>query len=534
MSDVELDPSAVEDLTRLRLKPNPTAEESIGRVAMGWIADAVIGSMVDGGFNPETISDRLEDSLRERLDALADTALAGERWRRYDEPVVHIAFGLDRVEEDPPGTVSNQTVETTPSHPPIELPEDFASAIVGAAGDIGVDFEGVDKIYRGFESTRIMDLVREVHAFISGTDQANSDISADTVFEKVRDSVFNPGYTVEDYEDLYMLCLIPPHCRQLIKHAVISTHVKQHMDKELEGGEDLSEGEISMRDSLFGVMKAEALTGQYWNDLAKKYGLSEGTTMEMMELGAEVFGYIAKINELLDKGSADRIMTAYQNAKEELYSKVKNASKIENISAISSGDIGHTFEGFDSWTIACLLRDRQREIIYGEKPTEPAKSGQHAVVFEDDRRQVDLWAGVINKHFHHTVSNEDVHELPEAVVERAEDPSASLFLLDVQVNNNQTAGIELAQRVVKIRMNMLERADDPDEIPETKIIVWSSSTESLSLARERLKNQLANARVRVSKKGIDSSDSSTIIGGARITVEVRPKQNGLTRYDMRR
>jgi hypothetical protein len=530
MSSVELDPLAVQDLTRLRFRFDPTAEEAIGGTAMNWIGRTAVSLMVTGDFNPDTIKGDLGDLMQQHVDKLAKAALDAERHRIPEDQVVHHAFGLKPNREYFYDRESDSEEEATQPVGPIKLPEEFASAIVEATGELDVDFKAVNKIYRGFESTKIMGLVRDIHTFITDPDQANPHLSPDEIFQKVRDSIFDDEYTVEDHEDLYMLCLIPPRCRQLLKHAVISTHVAQHMEKAL--GEELDDNERLMLDSLLGIFKAEALTGQYWNEFAEEFGISEDTTMEMMALKAESFDHLANINALLDSGKGERVMAAYQDAKKEFSGSVAVASKIKNISAISSEDTGHTFEGFDSWTISCVLRDRARELADGKEPTEPTKSVQHAVIFEDDPRQVDLWAGVINEHFHHTVSNEDVHELPEAVVERAEDPSASLFLLDVQVNNNQTAGIELAQRVVKIRMNMLERADDPDDIPETKIIVWSSSTESLSLARERLKNQLANARVRVSKKGIDSSDSSTIIGGARITVEVRPKQQGLTRYDL--
>ncbi len=505
-------------IQEIKLEPTPLWDEG------GFFStaeQAVVGSLVSElktqvgrvFISPDFESSEIPGQLADSVTKIAPAAIRRKLWqeaRRHDVKDMPLTARLGELAIDP-----DYEGELLPSR-------DFIDAMT--AEILGIDprsFSELDTYHARLEDSGYLGLVRSVDAAARGHESGN-DSWADRAYNIVSQAI-DPSvtgeYTLpgEQVDALYGICFMPHYGRSLTRRLITNNTMAAMIGNRL--GDEVTDGETATFEVMRRVMMSEVLTGQHWTDLP----VSEVTLKAIALKGAASLEDYGIIQQNVRSGAAGRVGDIWQAVYTELASRIERVMIDSPMSRWESQDIGHCFSGF--WThslIDAFQRGGKQKRGY---EVYPEKDGSNAVILEDDKQQMATWRGVVDRHLPQTVDRELCFSTSDGVVETADDPNVSLFLLDIQNGDDETAGIRVAEAIIGRRVQM--RQANPDLT--TKIVVWSASKALVAQAGERLKQVVKELTDGGRDISLYISGSGGTQGG-RIMVEVQPKEWNL--YDL--
>lgn len=503
----ELQPGVVE-ITEYYYSPHK-AEAMICKEALSVMKGDLSRMLSEDTFDPALAPEMLRDSLAPKINDLVPEALREEREWGYTGSDLHAAFGLEYIQNKSFGEPDSYW------QGPVNavIPEDFAEDLLNQVANLDLNFDLLAQLHDDFADTSILRLVQNVNSLVIDT-QPNA---TDQVYAWVKEALYSPDYTlpVGKEEALYLLCFLPFQTRRMVKGALIANQIVGLMNDELE--DELTDTEVEMLSAFKLALATDSLIGQDWYQLAERSGVSEQTAKEMAILSADRITALANIQKVYRNGGGERVVEAYLNAKETLNAVINNTARESDVSILANTDIGHAFEGFRDHEISGYIGDGdlvKRELV------EIHKNGLSAVIFEDDPEQSARWSSLVNDHTVYTSSDAEVFATMHDIDERIDNLSVGMFLIDIQNGSDETAGIRLAEEILRRRIRLYH---DPDH-KNTNIIVWSTSPEHVKLAnnyfKDLLKSDDETRMVGISTSFLGSGSSG---GGNRIKFDVRHK-----------
>lgn len=363
--------------------------------------------------------------------------------------------------------------------PELQVSDNFVEDIRRQIDELPYDFSILETWRDMLGETKYLDLARAVHD-LSETGQPGWQ---DDAYRLVEEATQHPKeYTLPlDQQDAIQLVLfLPGYARSLTRRVIAHNTLVANISDRL--GPDLDEGEQEVINALRQFLATDALTGAF--DTKFRKGLSEDINSELGLLAVQGLDELGTIRALLDSGRGLRVIDAWKDAKESLSNRVSEAASTIPVRYWALIDGGHGFQHFaphELYSVFTLTEGFHRR-EFGKAP----KDGSRALILEDDERQMSAWQRLVEKHTAAKLDSELCFTEPAGVEDYAEDPSISLFLLDIKNGDDTLAGIKVASIVLAKRAKILAavREEERQAMPKTEIILWTSSAELAEKADE--------------------------------------------------
>lgn len=505
--------------------PDPKPEAIIYGDTVTMLKGVVSQEILEDDFCANDLTASMSDAVESQMETLAIPGIRTEKaWGRTH--VLHIAYGME-----PPEKPYNYDNPDKAWRGPLLAPlsEEFGQDLLAQVEDLDMDFSPLQEMHSVFKSTELLSLFRGLNALpLEGCDSAL--MATDQVFNQVKGMLFSPDYTLplDDPGSIYLLCFLPYRTRQVVKEAMIANQMVQQMYHLL--GDDISEDEETTMNAVKDAFTAEALTGQTWYQLSNRTGVSEEVAKEMALLSAQQIDAFAVIQKMTDEGRAGRVGASYRMSAEYLQNAVELRLDYDDYTVFANTDIGHGFKSFTDYQFLGLMGVGG----YGNREfAAPKKNGQSAVILEDDDQQRIRWKELINTRTQFQSSDADLYTAPESVLDRQDDPTTGLFLLDIQNGADEFAGVRIGEALLRYKLSEWKASGYSSDFPEVTIRIWSTSPEHVRMADEHFKKLIGEHN---SSDSLDYAieDASKIsfsfaVGGSRsngaspITLDIRDK-----------
>lgn len=406
----------------------------------------------------------------------------------------------------------------------IAVSDEFVDDLHSQLDGLDQDFSLLGEWHKKLSNTEIRRLTADINTLCQTTNPGIGDWLRDA-YSLVSYATKNPNeFTIqpEDLDALYLVTFMPHPARALVRRMIIGNVMMDQIQREL--GETTEE-EAAALQALQQFYIADAMSGQQWDDLIKRYPDEnlEDLSVAMAKFSADQLSALGKLQKLILSGNATRVGEAWQTVREKLQEKIEAVHKESGLSFWQLQDIGHCFSGFGDWDLQRAFDttgQTDRLFEFGEEH----KTGLKAFVLEDDLEQQARCVQVIESHTSYATSEELTFTRIEEVKESFEDPEIGLFVIDIQNGEDKTAGIRLAKQVLDMVMERSSEEDAPSEMPRIKIILWSASVQAVMEANNFFKELIeSHPRKRsISHSLFEGGGSSW--GGAPINIDIRLKR----------
>lgn len=323
----------------------------------------------------------------------------------------------------------------------------------------------------------------EAAQVIQELEQSGDPEWADRAYELV-DALINDSENVvlsrDRLEALYALCYFADTPRQLLRRAIINTTVLHAVKESV--GDNLSTDDQETLQALENTLIGDAMSGQHWTELY----LNDENAKRATLYGMAEFDGIATLEKKVNDGTGEHVVQVWRELTDSqgpLNQAIRSAQRMGNgppeaWTRWELQDTGHCFHNFHPFGLFGIVRESGLGKIYDNKNLR--KNDTKAVILEDDSQQMRLWRSAVEKHMAQGVSDETCSDNPADVLAYAEDPTVTLFLIDIENFGDKTAGVNIGEALLKKRLDM--RQSHPDL--QTKIIVWSTSKRLADQASE--------------------------------------------------
>jgi hypothetical protein len=340
--------------------------------------------------------------------------------------------------------------------------------------------ETITKLRHPAITSEIIHFLKDVNLAIS-----QKPIVLDSIFKFVRENAGATQYTIaaDQAEALYFLSYLSSNLRFACSDFLINNFQLGFLIG-LKGkfGDD---GD-SLIDKLSEYLKLKVVANSHWSILAKLGYLSES---ELQQLAQDRLSYHSLEADLITdsqlSSNCKAVTQTFLDFLREFMNKIRAIDQQYGAASFQSTDIGHGFNPDVGDLLHTMLDDRQ--IL--SKPINPAK----AVILEDNPTQMNAWVNGIQRFSQYVSNQEDRHSSPESVAFKSD---VSLYLLDIQNESNDVAGIEVAEKLLIQAANAHKAFHEATQslAPKIRIVVWSLSTKSVELAKSRLQLSLEEAK----------------------------------------
>jgi len=464
---VDLEPGRIDEYT---LMPE-TATEAIYTTVNRHLRYALGEMLVEPDFRATEVPNRFIELVDEVTPTLIAERLRNEHEWDYDRAKV-VARKL--------GDLSLSAVDPKELQLAPEFIEDMKSQI----GNLPYGFSELQRYHELWRGTRIFDLLSTVRN-LENSAESNPDW-LNQIFTAVESAANEPeAFTppVDHPESLYLITFLSGYARGLTRRLLVNNHIAARMGIEL--GDNFTPEEAEMLEALKKYYQVNALVGQHWDDLAKRYPLSEEISVAMAYKSAEGWDALGALQQHVKAGNGSRFVEIWQQVTDKLNSTMHDTANGSAIKVWQGVDIGHGFESFKTHALynAFLISGlRKREFGAQEK------TGLKAVVLEDDADQQAAWREMVENHSSLIAPDESSYTTPEGIEDRYLDPTISMFLLDIQNGDDAIAGIRIAEQVLFRRLEYSWYYQGTDkQLPNTKIIVWSTSPDAVKAANSHFR-----------------------------------------------
>lgn len=417
------------------------------------------------------------------------------------------------------GELITQEVITKPED--IVINQEFIDDIKQQINNLPYDFSELEDLHDVYETNKSLSLVREVWQLTID----KPDGWLDQAYDLAKRAMLNPEYTLplDSPEALYLICHLPHLPRQLTRRVLVNNFMAAKVESAI--GSDSDEYTAAALTAFKHYLAIDALEGQHWRDAADYYGMSEETKLEMLLQGADRLDLLGQLQNLADQGKISKFQQVYQRTIKKLdrITDVMNANS--DVGEWQMEDIGHCFHGFwdhSLFEVFSINRLAIREYAL------PVKNGSQALILEDNNVQRTMWQRSVNDHTAYEAPDELVLTDPTAVETYITNPNIGLFILDVQNGDDKLAGIRVAETLIRLKLSQIEVSDNPDSLPETKIVVWSDSNESVKTAKAILSEMIAREHLDPEIRQYVHFNSS----GAQLPLDVQVQRKSWYNFDI--
>ena len=512
---LELEPIGIEGK---RLVPD-TPEEAVLDGYAGHLCNSLAAMVVQPGFDPAAVPETFAATIDEYTPAIIKEVLKFEtNWSSDSFKKLTVKIG----------DLMLQGVVESPDQ--VEIDPRFSKDLKQQARTMTNPFDILSKYNQSLAANNSLSLVHDIWRLTVDRPEGWLDASYELAEEAMLNSDFTPQ--LDDPDSLYLITFMPHIARRLTRRVLVGNFMTAAIQKKLADTPD--DDSLTMLRAYKDYIATDALSGQQWNDLAKHYQLSEEHSMAMGLLSAKQLNALALMQQIAKDGRGKSFIDSYKAVRDGLRQTIGDAESAGyriGLATWAGEDIGHCFHNFSDWEIDRLLG----EGALTERDFNPAeKTGGKMVILEDDIRQLAAWQQVFGDHSVFEVSQSHSFTSPEGIEELFTDPEVSLFLLDIQNGQDETAGIRVADALVRKRLSILAQVADPSTLKPVRIMVWSSSHAATKAAHQQLSALLNNSQLNPGGSdyvGYSGGGCGTSSGRHRIIVEVKQKE--LRAHDLR-
>ena len=506
---IELEPSRIEGS---RLVPD-TPEEAIVDGYADHLRNSLAALVLHPDFDPQAVPAAFVDAIDEHTPTIVAQVLKDEtNWGSSD------TFKKLTVKI---GDLLMQGAIQDPDQ--VEIDSRFSDDLKQQALAMMHRFDLLGKYNQSLSTNQSLSLVHDVWRLSAEQPEG----WLDDCYEMAKAAMFNPNFVpqLDDPEALYLITFMPHLARRLTRRVLVGNYMISKIRSEL--GNTLNEDSAAMLEAFSDYTAADALSGQHWNDAAKHFGWSDEHSVVIGLLSVQKLHALGIMQQLVKDGRGNKFIDTYKAARDGLRRTIIDVDSTAHRTGLGTWageDIGHCFRNFSDWDINRVIGEG--DLI--ERDFNPAeKTGGKIVILEDDERQMAAWQQVFEEHSVFEVSPSHCFTSPEGIEAHFADPDASLFLLDIQNGQDETAGIRVAGELFRKRLTILAEAPDPRLLKPLKIVVWSSSHAATQAAHRQLSALWKDREL--NPEGSDyvgylGGGSAFTSGAHRITIEVKQKE----------
>ena len=427
-----------------------------------------------------------------------------------DTPLIRLITGKDGLDE-------GQNLDLSE----MELSEQYLGAVEEGLGGFKDDFGTLEEIHKKtLKKTAVPQLLSDV---LQASDHFKEN-GVDGIYRLIRSHIGDARFALpqKNASDLYFIAYLPTLVRYPTQDLLIcQTQVNcvESLKKKFKGSK-----EKEFIDTIARYYQLSVFFNSHWDKMFDWYGVSQEVIDELSEDQSERMTTLAKLQELLPLERNMDIAQAHFKNWGELDEQVQQLDSKSGCKRWMSTDIGHCFSGFGDHDLYAVL-------TYSDIAHEPTKNGRRAVVLEDDKRQASRWGNVIQKHSPYTLHDEKSGQCgtPEEIARFLDDDSVGYFLLDIQNGEDPTAGIHVAEDILRRKVQKYGAIPEHkrhEHGQEVKIVVWSNSRESVQIAEQTLVALVE----KLDPKRRLISGFSTFYGGNPIEISVQMKSEKPFRF----
>ncbi len=393
------------------------------------------------------------------------------------------------------------------------------SALQDQLRTLPYDFTDLQTFHEGLRDTKIIDLSARLHDLSTGGD---SDW-LNRAYEAVLEATDNPAeYTppLDNLGSMMLLCYVPEVSRRLTRRLVQGNAIVAHMRAST--GPDADPATREVIAAIGAYYRADALVGQQWTSQPGIENLTQMHALRMAQASSEKLAALATVERVIKQGNGQMAADAWETAVTAIEEALTAVDEDSPLEIWQRTDRGHAFGIYHS-----ILQDKLRSYGSGTRSEydHPPKTSM-AAILEDDTEQLAAWRRTLEAHTEYMPNDDLCFTDVEAITAAADQNDIGLYLLDIQNGDDLTAGIRAGEAILNKLLSRLEGVslDGALEQPQVRIIVWSSSEQSLNDANAHFRTILKNLdeptrnfirrRVKDDKGGYDS---------APIMLEVRRK-----------
>lgn len=377
----------------------------------------------------------------------------------------------------------------------ISFPRDFMRSIRRSFGSRGLDMTTLEQMHeRSYAGTPIANLWNRLSELYTPGQQ----FPVAEVFDLVDQAIGKPGYglAVETAQDLYLVTFLPRWMRLATQELVVSETLALQMEKLKEW----NPSPVAQRffDKITDYWREHVLTSEHWFELIEQVE-NLAVTERVAQRRMESLGTLQELFQLRQLPEGAAALEQYGAMAKELTQSLYQFHRQSTCRGWQSTDIGHAFYGF--WT------DSLVELRATHTPELGIKNGSRAVVLEDSPEQGARWLEMLDLYSSASVlpSGRSLCRMPTDIAPFIANPAVNLFLIDIQNPQNPRAGIEVAERILRERMDWPVPRLDARATTSTTVIVWSHSPQALEDANQSLekliKTELDPERKKISGFG---------------------------------
>ncbi|TAH32165.1 hypothetical protein EYC59_06285 [Candidatus Saccharibacteria bacterium] len=477
-------------------------EEALYESYMWQLTKVVSNALIGESFDPAAIPAALHAAVDEHTPRVVGQALEAEaEWRsKESNSLTQVLGGL--------GLLGERADSLQP-------PQYFVDNLHEQIRALPYDFSELLRHREVYETTQCMQFIQAIRKLADSGRPGWQD-EAFTALAEAVDHFDDYALPTDKLDALYMLVYMPGYPRQLSRRLIVNATYMRCLKDTL--GPDLSEDEATMLEAIQGYYKSKSLGREMW-DASLGTPLSESSQVRLAAIELDDMERLATIQRLFQAGRGARVTNAWEHIRDILDTTVNQANRRSALRSWQMTDVGHGFRSFRDHGMTIAM-DATRP----EKLSSPVKTGEHAIIFEDDPAQMRRYHQFVEENTRMINPEELCFTIPEHVLAAAADPNVKLFLLDMQNGDDNFAGVELARQIVELRVG-IDTADRKGKNQKTQVVVWTASAELADAASKHLEPFLRQQPVDYSITGGGRT------GGGKLAVSVRLK--GWSPFDLR-
>ncbi|HET9850038.1 MAG TPA: hypothetical protein VFP35_00175 [Candidatus Saccharimonadales bacterium] len=506
--------------TFLEVRPgDATVEDSVYSTFMNHMKDALSGMLVQESFSASDLPEDLAKEAEAFAPNVGEVIL--ERESEYSR--VYGAYA-----EVQPLHKSLAEVALHEQEVKFVVDPQFIAFFTGELRKIPVDnFAGLEQYHQILRQTAIVELLGQVERQINESDTRKDWV--ERAYRLVQLAVEHPQhYTppLDHPESLMLLTYLNYKTRQLTRRVIVGNFLMAQT--KANAGELKDDDERATLTALGVYFKADALSGQHWNDNAYRHHISEAVIKAASHQKAAKLHALADLQRLLKTPGGARIQQVYGQTTEHLREIIKTEDSAAPFKYWQKMDIGHTFDNFRA-----LEMEFTTGRLTNTLETRPKDKGK-AAILEDDEEQMELWRDVLDRHSGYVITKDRLTADPAEIIKMADDPEIRLFLLDIQNGQDTTAGIRAAKAIVEQKLRFYE-GKIPEESQRTTVMIWSTSVDLVKTAQDEIDQYLSglsedSAKLISAKTELGDIQNSIGFGDTPIKVNIQLK--GLDSWDL--
>ncbi len=461
-----------------------TPEELITDSCIKRIARKISLLLLQKEFNTDTVLAEIISTVREEMEAAFQDVIRNEKGSRayykgkkYGEAEDPLLRHLEKT----------MGADVQPEVTELSIDDDFPKSFSSAMNRERKTLDWLENAHKHpvIQNT-ILPLLQELSAFDKDGWHLTEN-GAQNAYNVIKPLAGDMKYAIphNEAELLYILTYLPSSIRHPVQELLVHHSYIDFVQQQRAAAQEKTES-TDMHDMLVQFLKSGIFSNSHWQRLSNYEGSSETMNAELAEVQI-LFRQTQK--QVMDLAQNDpnhaRVLQTFLEYAENLFKRIEVIHKEHGCYPLQQTDIGH---GFRTHFLRFCYEALRPDSFSQRKRT---KDGSIAAILEDDPHQMSNWKTLIQNHSSYSLPNDgkNIFETPsDDLLELSNSPDVRLFLIDIQNHDDTTAGIRVAEALVrklveKCKLDGQKKPYDLREDGQRTVVVWSTSPELITLAR---------------------------------------------------